>query len=283
MKLIRFGEPGAEKPGIELDGVRLDCSAHFKDWDHDFFQNNGLEKLGNIVGQGALPAIDPDARIGCPIARPGMIMCVGLNYSDHAKESGMGIPNEPVLFMKATNTIGGPNDDVQIPKNSKKTDWEVELGIVIRQDSLYLKNVTEAAESIAGYCTVHDISEREFQLEKGGQWVKGKSCPGFTAVGPYLVTKDEIPDIGNLSMHLSVNGEEKQNGNTKTMIFDPYHIVWYISQFMKLEAGDLISTGTPPGVGFGMNPQQYLKAGDEVILSIERLGAQRQLFIPYQS
>lgn len=283
MKLIRFGEVGSEKPGIEIEGKKLDCSRHFVDWNHDFFQNNGLERLKEIATEGNLPAVDPTQRIGSPIARPGMIMCVGLNYSDHAKESGMDIPKEPVLFMKATNTIGGPYDAVQIPRNSIKTDWEVELGIVMGRDSLYLKDVKEAADAIAGYCTVNDISEREFQLEKGGQWVKGKSCPGFTAVGPYLVTKDEVADVSNLNMRLSVNAEEKQNGNTKTMVFDPFYIVWYISQFMKLEAGDLISTGTPPGVGFGMNPPQYLTAGDEVTLSIEQLGAQKQLFISYPS
>lgn len=283
MKLLRFGEIGAEKPGVENNGQRLDCSGHFTDWNHEFFQNDGIERLKKVINQGDLPLVDPSERIGSPITRPGMIMCVGLNYSDHAKESGMDIPKEPVLFMKATNTLGGPNDDVKIPKNSTKTDWEVELGIVIGRDSLYLKDEKEAAEAIAGYCTVNDISERAFQLEKGGQWVKGKSCPGFTAAGPYLVTKDEVPDVKNLGMRLSVNGEEKQNGNTNTMVFDPYHIVWYISQFMKLEAGDLISTGTPPGVGLGMNPPQYLKAGDEVTLSIERLGAQKQTFISYQS
>ena len=283
MRLIRFGKKGAEKPGVEIKGKRYDCSKHFEDWNHDFFQNGGLKKLKRLFKKekGALPKVAKKKRLGSPIARPSMIMCIGLNYSDHAKESGMDIPTEPILFMKATNTLAGPYDEVTIPRNSTKTDWEVELGIVLKKDVSYLKNEKEAEKAIAGYCVINDISEREFQLEKGGQWVKGKSCPGFTAVGPYMVTKEEIANVLNLKMKLSVNGETKQNGNSKTMIFKPAYIIWYLSQFMILEAGDLISTGTPPGVGLGFSPPQYLKDGDVVDLEIERLGQQRQLFKAY--
>ena len=281
MKLTRFGAKNQEKPAVVLNGQRRDCSAHFEDWNRDFFQNDGLTQLQQLIDKEGdqLPLVPADARWGAAIARPGMILCVGLNFSDHAKESGLAVPSEPVLFMKAANTLSGPYDEVPIPRNSQKTDWEVELGIVMGQDVSYLKNEQEAAAAIAGYCTVHDVSEREFQLEKLGQWVKGKSCPGFSPVGPWVGTADEITDPLNLAMKLSVNGEIMQNGNSKTMIFTPAHIVWYVSQFMQLEAGDLISTGTPPGVGLGMNPPRYLKAGDEVILSIEELGEQRQKFV----
>lgn len=283
MKLIRFGKKGKEKPGVEINGNRYDCSKYFTDWNHDFFQYGGLKKLKKVVkeNKSTLPKVAKTKRLGSPIARPGMIMCIGLNYSDHAKESGMEVPTEPIVFMKAANTMGGPFDEVTIPKNSTKTDWEVELGIVLQKDVLYLKNEKEAEKAIAGYCVINDISEREFQLEKGGQWVKGKSCPGFTAVGPYLVPKAEISDVLNLKMKLRVNGKTKQNGNSKTMIFKPAYVVWYLSQFMKLEAGDLISTGTPPGVGLGFSPPQYLKDGDVVQLSIQGLGQQQQLFKTY--
>ena len=284
MKLIRFGNKEAEKPGIFINEKRLDCSSHFKDWDRPFFQNGGLSELKKMIDANdiQLPEVSEKERWANPIARPGMIMCIGLNYSDHAKESGMDIPTEPILFMKATNTIAGPFDEVTIPKNSTKTDWEVELGIVMGRNALYLEDEAAAENAIAGYCVVNDISEREFQLEKGGQWVKGKSCPDFTAVGPYLVTKDEISDVLNLKMKLDVNGEQKQNGNTNTMIFNPAYVVWYLSQFMQLEAGDLISTGTPPGVGLGFSPPQYLQAGDTVELEIEGLGKQKQLFKSYK-
>ncbi|MFK7982243.1 MAG: fumarylacetoacetate hydrolase family protein [Saprospiraceae bacterium] len=283
MKLIRFGKKGAEKPGVEIKGKRYDCSDYFEDWNPDFFQNGGLKKLKKVLKKEkpSLPKVSKKKRLGSPIARPNMIMCIGLNYSDHAKESGMDIPTEPILFMKASNTIAGPYDEIVIPKNSTKTDWEVELGIVLKKEVLYLKDEAAAAKAIAGYCVINDISEREFQLEKGGQWVKGKSCPGFTAVGPYLVTKDEIADVLNLKMKLQVNDVQKQNGNTKTMIFSPTYCIWYLSQFMKLEAGDLISTGTPPGVGLGFSPPQYLVNGDVVDLEIEGLGKQKQLFKAY--
>ena len=281
MKLIRFGDKGQEKPGVLINDERRDCSAHFPDWNRDFFQNGGLNKLKDLLdseGQN-LPKVPDGARWGASVARPGMIMCIGLNYSDHAKESGMEPPSEPVLFMKATNTLCGPYDEVAIPQNSVKTDWEVELGLVIGKDALYLPSKEAAKDYIAGYCVVHDVSERTFQLERGGQWVKGKSCPGFSPVGPYLSTADEVADVGNLSMTLSVNGEQRQTGNTKTMIFDPYHLVHYLSQYMLLVAGDIISTGTPPGVGLGMKPPVFLKAGDEVELSVQGLGTQKQRFI----
>ncbi len=281
MKLIRFGNKTQEKPGVLLGGIRKDCSGFFDDWNRDFFCNDGLNELQRLLeNEGdTLPNVPKSERWAACISRPGMILCIGLNYADHAAESGMALPAEPVLFMKAANTINGPNDSIKIPKNSRKTDWEVELGLVLGKDACYLKSKEEAEGCIAGYCVVHDVSEREFQLEKSGQWVKGKSCPGFSPVGPYLVTKDEIPDVLNLKMQLSVNGKTRQKGNTKTMVFSPNHLVWYISQFMQLEAGDLISTGTPPGVGLGMNPPFYLKKGDVVELSVESLGRQKQQFI----
>jgi len=250
MKLIRFGEKGAEKPGVLINGQRYDCSHLFEDWNQSFFQKDGIDKLRNLLNEkevfSELPIVGKPIRWANPIARPGMIMCIGLNYSDHAKEAGMDIPTEPILFMKATNTISGPFDSPSIPLNSEKSDWEVELGVVLEKDALYLKDEADAEKHIAGYVLVNDLSERAFQLERGGQWVKGKSCPGFTPLGPYFVTKDEIQDVMNLKMKLSINGELKQNGNTSTMIFNPTYSIWYISQFMLLEAGDLISTGTPP-------------------------------------
>ncbi len=281
MKLTRFGPRGQEKPAVILDGQRYDCSAHFEDWNRAFFQDNGLIRLQTLVQQAGtnLPLVPEAARWASAIARPGMILCVGLNYSDHAKESGMEPPPEPVLFMKATNTLAGPYDPVSIPRNSQKTDWEVELGVVLGQDVSYLASEAEAAAAIAGYCVVNDLSEREFQLERSGQWVKGKSCPGFSPVGPWLSTADEIADPLALSMQLWVNGERCQNGSSSTMIFSPAHVVWYVSQFMQLEAGDLISTGTPPGVGLGMKPPRYLKVGDEVRLSIAGLGEQKQQYV----
>lgn len=281
MQLIRFGNKGEEKPGIVINNQRKDCSQFFEDWNHSFFQNDGLNKLADVIKNNIaeLPDVDENIRLGSPIARPGMIVCVGLNYADHAKEAGMEIPTEPVIFMKAANTISGPFDPVQIPQKSNKTDWEVELGIVIKKDASYLKDEKEAEDHIAGYCVVHDISEREFQLEKGGQWVKGKSCPGFSPVGPNLVTKDEISNVEALKMQLSVNGQMMQNGNTKTMVFKPAYIVWYLSQYMLLEAGDLISTGTPPGIGGAMKPPVFLKEKDVVELSIEGLGKQKQTFV----
>ena len=281
MKLIRFGEKENEKPGVLYQGRRLDCSEEFSDWDRTFFQNNGLQKLEKYLESNAADLHEvPDSVRHAPcIGRPGMIMCIGLNYSEHAAESNMAIPEEPIIFGKATNTLSGPYDDVSIPKNSVKTDYEVELGVVLNKNVLYLKNEAEAAEAIAGYCVINDLSERSFQLEKGGQWIKGKSCPGFSPVGPYLATPDELGDLDNLKMTLSVNGDSRQNGNTSFMIFRPAFIIYYLSQFMLLEAGDLISTGTPAGVGIGLDPPSYLAKGDIVELGIEGLGTQKQRMI----
>jgi 2-keto-4-pentenoate hydratase/2-oxohepta-3-ene-1,7-dioic acid hydratase in catechol pathway len=282
MKLIRFGNRGNEKPGIEVSGKRLDCSPFFEDWNRDFFMKDGLQALQNVCKRESLKEVPSTERWANPIARPGIIMCIGLNYSDHAAESGMDLPKEPVLFMKGANTISGPFDDVTIPKGSNKTDWEVELGVVLNRDVLYLQNENEAANAIAGYTIVHDLSERDFQLNREGQWVKGKSCPGFSPVGPCLVTTDELTNAMDLQMTLTVNGEVKQSGKTSTMVFNPAYIVWYVSQFMMLEAGDLISTGTPPGVGLGMRPPQFLKEGDVVELKIDGLGSQKQRFANYK-
>ncbi|MCB0840683.1 MAG: fumarylacetoacetate hydrolase family protein [Bacteroidetes bacterium] len=280
MKLLRFGNPGEEKPGILLNGKRKDLSHHFTDWNRSFFQNDGLKKLETLLKSGTtLPDISDNARLGSCIARPGKVICIGLNYSDHAKESGMAIPQEPIVFQKGSNTVVGPYDHILIPRGSEKTDWEVELGIVIGKDARYLSSIEEAEDYIAGYCISNDVSERAFQLEKGGQWTKGKSCDHFNPLGPWLVTKDEIEDVHNLPMTLSVNGQQMQNGSSRTMIFNCFHVVHYLSQFMTLEAGDLISTGTPPGVGMGMKPPQYLKEGDVVELSIEGLGSQRQVCV----
>lgn len=278
MKLIRFGESGNEKPGV-IDGAnkRRDLSSLYKDWNHQFFQENGIESLKNITDFSLFPEVPVEVRWASCIARPGKVLCIGLNYSDHAAESGMAIPDEPILFQKGSNTVVGPYDPILIPRNSYKTDWEVELGIIIGKNARYLNNVKEAEDFIGGYCIVHDVSERAFQLERGGQWTKGKSCDNFSPTGPFMVTKDEILDINNLSMSLKVNEKEVQVGNTNKMIFDVYFLVHYLSQFMTLEAGDLILTGTPPGVGFGMNPPQYLKVGDITELSIEGLGIQKQI------
>jgi len=281
MKLVRFGERGKEKPGI-LSGedVRLDLSGIFADWNAAFFAGNGLQKLAEVVLSQAesLAVVPASERWGAPVSRPGKVICIGLNYSDHAKESGMPVPEEPIVFLKAANTVVGPYDEVLIPRTSVKTDWEVELGVVIGREARYVDSVEAAAAYIGGYCVSHDVSERAFQLERGGQWTKGKSCDTFNPLGPWLATPDEIADPANLAMNLEVNGVSKQRGNTSTMIFNPAYLIHYLSQFMTLEPGDLISTGTPPGVGLGFKPPQYLKAGDVVDLSIEGLGSQRQHF-----
>lgn len=277
MKLIRFGEPGKEKPGIlDGNGKRKDLSSAFKDWDREFFRKNGLGELRDMKNISSLPDVAEKVRWGACVARPGKVLCIGLNYSDHAAESGMPVPAEPIVFQKGANTVVGPYDSVLIPRKSKKTDWEVELGVVIGKDARYLSSLEEAKEYIAGYCTSHDVSEREFQLERGGQWTKGKSCDNFNPLGPFLATPDEIADPHNLSMSLQVNGKSMQKGNTGTMVFNCYFLIHYLSQFMTLEAGDVISTGTPPGVGMGKKPQQFLKEGDVVELSVEGLGSQKQ-------
>jgi 2,4-didehydro-3-deoxy-L-rhamnonate hydrolase len=279
MKLIRFGDPGNEKPGLlDGNGQRRDLSSLFHDWNNKFFIDQGLDKimsLSNAIDE--FPVVPEETRWASCVARPGKVICVGLNYADHAAESGMTIPEEPIIFQKGSNTVVGPYDPILIPRNSKKTDWEVELGVVISKNARYLNSVHEAKNHIAGYCISHDVSERAFQLERGGQWTKGKSCDNFNPLGPWLVTVDEISDPHNLSMRLSVNGKSMQNGNSRTMIFNCFYLVHYLSQFMTLEAGDLISTGTPPGVGLGKNPPQYLKSGDKIELSIDKLGSQQQV------
>jgi len=281
MKLIRFGEKGEEKPGVLIDDIRRDCSAYFKDWDHDFFQNEGLDNLSNLLKREGenLPEVETHLRWASCIARPNLILCIGLNYADHAREAGMQLPSEPIVFSKANNTISGPYDDVMMAKAAEKVDYEIELGVVLKRDVFELKNEEEAVKAIAGYCLANDLSERAFQLEKGGQWIKGKSCPGFCPAGPFLLTRDEAGDVNNLSMELKVNGQIRQQGNTSTMIFKPAYVLFYLSQFMKLEAGDLILTGTPPGVGMGMRPPVYLKEDDKVELGIEGLGEQRIRFL----
>jgi 2,4-didehydro-3-deoxy-L-rhamnonate hydrolase len=282
MKLIRFGERGSEKPGVLINGTRRDLSAEFGDWDGEFFVGDGLERLRNVLERRtaeSFPVVAESTRWAAPIARPRKIVCIGLNFHDHARESGMEIPKEPILFMKATNTVVGPNDRLVIPRRSEKTDWEVELGVVVGREARYLGSEGEAASCVAGYCISHDVSEREFQLERGGQWSKGKSCDSFNPLGPWLATADEVPRIMSAGMRLWVNGQLRQNGNTATMIFGPEYLIHFISQFMTLEPGDLISTGTPPGVGLGMKPPQYLRAGDVVELEIDGLGRQRQVCV----
>ena len=282
MRLIRFGAKGQEMPGVLMaEDKRLDLSAFFDDWNTKFLGGDGLQQLAEIVASKAssLPAVADEERWAAPIPRPGKVICIGLNYSDHAKESGMPVPEEPIVFLKASNTVVGPYDEVLIPRTSVKTDWEVELGVVIGREASYVESIEAATAHIGGYCVSHDVSERAFQLERGGQWTKGKSCDTFNPVGPWLATPDEVADPANLSMSLKVNGEYRQRGNTSTMVFNPAYLVHYLSQFMTLEPGDLISTGTPPGVGLGMKPPQYLKAGDVVDLEIEGLGSQRQTFV----
>ncbi|MEQ9423508.1 MAG: fumarylacetoacetate hydrolase family protein [Cyclobacteriaceae bacterium] len=283
MKLIRFGEFGAEKPGIQKgDGIRLDLSEHISDFNPEFLDNNGLNRLNEIVElhQNDLPEVSKETRLGTPIANPGKIICVGLNYRDHAIEAGMDIPTEPILFFKATTSICGPNDHVIIPKGSKKTDWEVELNVVIGKKAQYVSR-EDANDYIAGYTLINDYSEREFQLEKGGQWVKGKSCDTFSPIGPFMATKDEIADPNNLDLWLKVNGDMKQQSNTCNFVFKVDEVVSYISQFMTLMPGDMISTGTPPGVGMGQKPPQFLKPGDVVELGIEGLGSSCQQAVAY--
>lgn len=279
MRLIRFGSAGAERPGIlDEHNIRRDLSDRFRDWDRKFFNDGGLEKLNEYLSINPRPtAVGDDERWAAPIARPGKVICIGLNYSDHAKESNMAIPQEPIVFQKGSNTVVGPYDPIIIPRGSEKTDWEVELGVVIGKDARYLQTKAAAEDHILGYCVVNDVSERAFQLERGGQWTKGKSCDNFSPTGPWLLTADEVTDVHNLGLKLNVNNQTMQDGNTKNLIFDVYHIIHYLSQFMTLEAGDLILTGTPAGVGLGMKPPLYLKAGDIVELSVDGLGEQKQV------
>jgi len=277
MKLIRFGQPGQEKPGVILNDQQYDVSAFGEDYTEAFFANNGLGRLAEFVAanEGKLPSVAADERLGSPIARPSKIVCVGLNYADHAKETGATPPAEPVLFFKSTTALVGPNDAIVIPKNSTKTDWEVELAVVVGKKASYVEEA-EAHEYIAGYALHNDVSEREFQLERSGTWDKGKGCDTFAPVGPFLATPDEIGDVDNLRLWLSVNGKMMQDGTTANLIFKIPFLISYISQFMTLLPGDIISTGTPAGVGLGFNPPVYLKPGDVVELGIDGLGTSRQ-------
>jgi 2-keto-4-pentenoate hydratase/2-oxohepta-3-ene-1,7-dioic acid hydratase in catechol pathway len=274
---------GKEKPGlIDSNGRRRDLSSKFQDWNVAFFTNSGLESLAALRNTDieAFPLVPETERWGSPVARPGKVVCIGLNYSDHAEESGMPIPTEPVIFLKAANTVVGPYDNVLIPHASSKTDWEVELGVIIGKEARYLDSPEDAMACVAGYCIVHDVSERAFQMEHGGQWTKGKSCDTFCPLGPWMATPDEVPNVNSLAMKLWVNGKLQQNGSTAKMIFGVDYLIHYISQFMTLEPGDLISTGTSPGVGLGMKPPVYLKVCDTVELEIGNLGTQRQVFAP---
>lgn len=283
MKLIRFGAVGNERPGVQLeDGTRLDVSAFGQDYNEDFFGGDGLPRLKAWLASNAgdCPKVDAGIRLGPPLCRPSKIICIGLNYAKHAQESGMDIPKEPVLFFKATSAIVGPNDDVVIPKGSKKTDWEVELAIVIGKKASYVSE-EDAMSHIAGYVLHNDYSEREFQIERSGQWVKGKSCDTFAPLGPFIATTDEIIDPHNLNLWLKLNGEKLQDSNTSDFVFDIPTSISYISQFMTLLPGDVISTGTPFGVGLGFNPPRYLKAGDVVELGIDGLGSSSQVARKY--
>jgi 2-keto-4-pentenoate hydratase/2-oxohepta-3-ene-1,7-dioic acid hydratase in catechol pathway len=280
LKLLRLGAPGEEKPAVRTDaGLLLDASSVTADIDGAFLGSGGLDRLRAAVGAGTLPELDAEGvRIGAPVARPGKVICVGLNYRDHAAETGAAIPPRPVVFMKDPGTVVGPYDEVLIPRGSVKTDWEVELAVVIGRRARYLGGPEEAADVIAGYAVSHDVSEREFQLEYSPQWDLGKSCETFNPLGPWLVTADEVGDPQNLDLHLSVNGVKRQQGHTQNMIFPVDHIVSYLSQYMVLEPGDVINTGTPAGVALGLPGTPYLRPGDTVELSIDGLGGQRQTF-----
>ena len=283
MYLMRIGSAGRERPVARIDDrTYVDLSDVVSDFDEAFFGSGGLERIRPIVAEraaaGQVSAFAGE-RIGAPIARPHQILCIGLNYRDHAAETGQAVPDEPILFTKSPNTLVGPDDDVRIPRGSTKPDWEVELGIVIGRRTSYLDSVDEARDAIAGYCVVNDVSERAFQMERGGQWSKGKSAETFNPCGPWLVTPDEIADVLDLDMWLDVSGIRRQTGNTRTMVFDPYVLVHHLSQFMVLEPGDLINTGTPPGVGLGHTPPVWLQPGDVMTLGIAGLGTQRQLVV----
>ena len=284
MKLFRFGEKGFEKPGVIVNnGNKIDVSEFSSDYDQIFFRNNGLDKLSKWLDNNfsKCSIVDNNMRLGVPIVNPSKIICVGLNYEKHAIEGNMEIPKEPILFFKSTTAINGPYDNIIIPKGSVKTDWEVELAIIIGKKASYIKK-EDSLDYIAGYVLHNDVSEREFQLEMSGQWVKGKSCDSFAPLGPYIVSTDEIKDPNNLDLWLKVNGTLMQNSNTSDFIFNIQHVVSYISQFMTLLPGDIISTGTPQGVGMGLNPPKYLKEGDIVELGIDGLGISKQTCINYR-
>ena len=286
MKLVRYGKVGKEKPGlIDADGKLRDLSAVIPDVSPQYLSDAMLAKLRKLK-TASLPLVKGKPRMGCPVAHVGKFIAIGLNYADHAAESGMPIPKEPIVFMKATSCIQGPNDEVMLPKNSVKTDWEVELGVVIGTEARHVSQ-KDALNYVAGYCTINDVSEREYQLERGGTWDKGKGCDTFGPIGPWLVTRDEVPNPQKLGMWLDLNGERMQTGNTKTMIFGVAKLVSYVSQFMTLQPGDFITTGTPPGVGMGMKKNGkaapiYLKRGDKVSLGIEGLGEQHQTVVAYK-
>jgi 2,4-diketo-3-deoxy-L-fuconate hydrolase len=282
MKLIRWGAAGQEKTGVIINDTWYDTSAFGGDYNEQFLEGNGLERLEEFVkaNEGMLIEISKDTRLGSPIARPSKIVCIGLNYADHARETNAAIPPEPVIFMKSTTALTGPNDDIVIPKNSVKTDWEVELAVVIGKKASYVEEA-EALEYVAGYVLHNDVSEREFQIERNGTWDKGKGCDTFAPLGPFLATKDEIADVDNLRLWLTVNGQKMQDGNTSNFIFNVPFVIAYVSQFMTLLPGDVISTGTPAGVGLGFKPPVYLKEGDVVELGIDGLGTSKQLLKNY--
>jgi 2-keto-4-pentenoate hydratase/2-oxohepta-3-ene-1,7-dioic acid hydratase in catechol pathway len=281
MKLVRIGQVNQEKPAVLIEGKYYDVSPYFADFNESFFEQNGMEKLAQIVASETLTEITSIDRIGSCVARPSKIICVGLNYADHAKETGAAIPTEPILFFKSTSALSGPYDEIIIPKNSVKTDWEVELAIVIGKKASYVEE-KDAYDYVAGYCLHNDYSEREFQLERGGNWSKGKGCDSFAPLGPFLATKEEISDVHDLNMWLDVNGKRFQTSNTNQLIFNIPQVVSYISQFMTLLPGDVISTGTPHGVGLGFNPPIFLKAGDVVTLGMDGLGEQKQTAKDYE-
>ncbi len=280
MKLIRFGEAGKEKTGVIINNKRFDTSAFGEDYDERFFETNGLERLAEFINTSNLLHVSDDTRLGCPIGRPSKIVCIGLNYSDHARETNATPPPEPVIFLKSTTAIVGPNDDIVIPKDSVKTDWEVELALVIGKKASYVEE-SEAMDYLAGYVLHNDVSEREFQLERSGTWDKGKGCDTFAPIGPFLATTDEIEDPHNLRLWLKLNGKMMQDGNTSDFIFNIPHLIAYTSRFMTLLPGDVISTGTPAGVGLGMKPNLYLNAGDVIELGIDGLGSASQKLVPY--
>jgi 2,4-diketo-3-deoxy-L-fuconate hydrolase len=284
MKLIRFGEQGREKIGVQIDGVNYDTSAFGGDYDESFFAEDGLARLEEFVkaNEGQLIEVPANTRFGAPFARPSKIVCIGLNYKDHAEETGAAIPAEPIIFMKSTTSLSGPYDQIMIPRNSVKTDWEVEFGIVIGRKASYVEEA-DALDYVAGYVLHNDVSERAYQLERGGTWDKGKGCDTFAPMGPYMATTDEIADINNVRIWLKVNGKTFQDGNTKNLIFSVPFIVSYVSQFMTLLPGDVISTGTPAGVGLGFNPPIYLQPGDVIELGADGLGESRQEVIAYHS
>lgn len=283
MKLIRFGAFGKEKPGIIMNDKWFDLSAFYSDYNETFFEQDGLKNLQSFLSTNpSLPEVDQGVRLGSPVARPSKMVCIGLNYIDHCRETNAPIPEEPIIFFKSTTALCGPNDQLIIPRNSEKTDWEVELAFVMSKKASYVEEA-DAMNYVAGYCLHNDYSERAFQLERGGQWSKGKGCDSFAPLGPWLATTDEIADVNNLNMWLTVNGKTFQNSNTSNLVFKIPFLIHYISQFMTLLPGDIISTGTPPGVGLGIKPDPiYIKAGDEIELGIEGLGTSKQLAIAYK-